>query len=87
MEKTPNSHLGLLKFHFLSPYPRRMTAEWSFSKNSKEEIKNTAEGKTVSLFSWQFFLFACISSLKSNLLTSSITVIPEDVLCKYLYPL
>ena len=47
MEETPNSHLGLLKFHFLSAYPWRMIAEQSFSKNSKEEIKNTAEGKTV----------------------------------------
>lgn len=46
-EETPNSHLGLLKFHFLSAYPRRMIAEWTSSKNSEKEIKNTAEGKTI----------------------------------------
>lgn len=86
MEETPNSLSGLLKFHFLFAYPRRMTAEWSFSKNSQEEIKNTAEGKTMQLFSWWLFLFAFISLIR-NLLPSCITLLPKSLLRKCSYPL
>lgn len=77
--------MGVLKFHFLSAYPRRIIAEWSFSKNCKEEIKSTAEERQCHCFPGDYFSLPSYLSLERKLFASSIAVIRQHVLCKYVF--